>query len=54
MEHRLLGASGFSVPVLCLGTATFGGASEVLKIWGQTQAGEASRMVDHHRDRRAQ
>jgi len=46
MEHRLLGASGFSVPVLCLGTATFGGASDVLKIWGQTQVDEATRMVD--------
>jgi aryl-alcohol dehydrogenase-like predicted oxidoreductase len=46
MEHRLLGASGFSVPILCLGTATFGGASEVLKIWGQTQVDEATRMVD--------
>ena len=46
MEHRLLGASGFSVPVLCLGTATFGGASEQLKIWGQTQVDEATRMVD--------
>jgi aryl-alcohol dehydrogenase-like predicted oxidoreductase len=46
MEHRLLGASGFSVPVLCLGTATFGGAGEVLKIWGQTQVDEATRMVD--------
>jgi aryl-alcohol dehydrogenase-like predicted oxidoreductase len=46
MEHRLLGASGFGVPVLCLGTATFGGASEQLKIWGQTQVDEATRMVD--------
>jgi len=46
MEHRLLGASGFSVPVLCLGTATFGGASEILKIWGQTQVDEATRMID--------
>ena len=46
MEHRLLGASGFSVPILCLGTATFGGAGEVLKIWGQTQVDEATRMVD--------
>jgi aryl-alcohol dehydrogenase-like predicted oxidoreductase len=46
MEHRLLGASGFNVPVLCLGTATFGGASEQLKIWGQTQVDEATRMVD--------
>jgi hypothetical protein len=25
MEYRLLGASGFQVPVLSLGTATFGG-----------------------------
>jgi len=34
------------VPILCLGTATFGGAGEVLKIWGQTQVDEATRMVD--------
>src|SRR5260221_13771300 len=46
MEHRLLGASGFSVPVLCLGTATFGGATELLEIWRQQQVDEATRIVD--------
>ena len=37
MEQRLLGGSGFSVPVLCFGTATFGGGNEVFRAWGDTQ-----------------
>jgi aryl-alcohol dehydrogenase-like predicted oxidoreductase len=28
MEYRLLGASGLRVPVLTLGTGTFGGGTE--------------------------
>jgi hypothetical protein len=28
MEHRLLGGAGFSVPVLTMGTGTFGGTNE--------------------------
>src|SRR5262245_16572515 len=46
MEHRLLGGSGFKVPVLGLGTATFGGGSEFFRAWGDTQLKEATRLVD--------
>jgi len=46
MEHRLLGRSGLSVPVLSFGTATFGGASEHLRVWGATDVAEATRMID--------
>ena len=45
MEYRLLGRSGFSVPVLSFGTGTFGGKGG-LAGWGSTQADEATRMVD--------
>ena len=34
------------VPVLSLGTGTFGGTSEFFKRWGETDVAEASRMVD--------
>lgn len=46
MEHRLLGGSGLKVPVLSLGTATFGGAGEFFKAWGDTDTKESTRMVD--------
>jgi aryl-alcohol dehydrogenase-like predicted oxidoreductase len=46
MEHRQLGRSGLMVPVLSLGTGTFGGSNEFFQKWGRTQAGEARRMVD--------
>src|SRR6202522_227933 len=46
MEYRQLGASGFKVPVLCLGTGTFGGGNEFFKAWGSTDVAEASRLVD--------
>ena len=46
MEYRQLGASGFKVPVLTLGTGTFGGGNEFFKAWGGSDVAEASRLVD--------
>ncbi|WP_342358962.1 aldo/keto reductase [Terrarubrum flagellatum] len=46
MEQRLLGGTGFSVPVLSFGTATFGGGSEFLRAWGASDVKEATRLVD--------
>jgi aryl-alcohol dehydrogenase-like predicted oxidoreductase len=46
MEYRLLGASGFKVPVLSLGTGTFGGTNEFFKGFGTSDVDEAKRLVD--------
>jgi aryl-alcohol dehydrogenase-like predicted oxidoreductase len=46
MEYRQLGASGFKVPVLSLGTGTFGGGSDLFKAWGATDVAEATRLLD--------
>lgn len=46
MEYRLLGETGFMVPVLSLGTATFGGSNEFFKAWGSTDADGARSLVD--------
>ena len=45
MEYRQLGASGFKVPVLSLGTGTFGGQGS-FKGFGETDAAQATRLVD--------
>jgi len=46
MEYRQLGDSGFKVPVLSLGTGTFGGTNEFFKGFGTSGADEARRLVD--------
>ncbi len=46
MEFRTLGRSGLKVPVLSLGTATFGAGSEVFRAIGDSNVAEAIRLVD--------
>lgn len=46
MEYRQLGASGLKVPVLTLGTGTFGGTGELFTAFGTTGVEEATRLVD--------
>ena len=46
MEYRLLGGSGLKVPVLSLGTGTFGGGGELFRAWGASDVAEATRLVD--------
>jgi aryl-alcohol dehydrogenase-like predicted oxidoreductase len=45
MEFRQLGSSGFKVPALSMGTATFGGGNEFFKAWGETDAEGATRFI---------
>ena len=42
----MLGASGLKVPVLTLGTSTFGGSNEFFRALGTTGPAEARRLVD--------
>ena len=46
MEQRLLGGSGFKVPVLSLGTGTFGGGTDFFRAWGIDRRAGATRLVD--------
>lgn len=47
MEYRQLGGSGLKVPVLTMGTGTFGGSDNpFFKSWGASEAKEATRLVD--------
>ncbi|MCW1884988.1 aldo/keto reductase [Luteolibacter flavescens] len=46
MEQRLLGGSGLKVPVLTLGTGTFGGNGPLFSAWGNSQVEDARRLID--------
>jgi aryl-alcohol dehydrogenase-like predicted oxidoreductase len=46
MEFRQLGGSGFKVPVLCLGTGTFGAKNEAFRAFGACDVQEATKLVD--------
>jgi aryl-alcohol dehydrogenase-like predicted oxidoreductase len=46
MEYRQLGGSGLKVPVLTLGTGTFGGTGELFTAFGTSDVAEATRLVD--------
>src|SRR6266498_3690093 len=46
MDYRQLGRSGLRVPVLSLGTATFGGEGEFFRAFGTNDVAQARRLVD--------
>ncbi|TLD79873.1 aldo/keto reductase [Helicobacter sp. MIT 11-5569] len=45
MIYRRLGNSGLKIPVMTLGTATFGGVGDIFKAWGNTQLQEAKELI---------
>jgi aryl-alcohol dehydrogenase-like predicted oxidoreductase len=45
MEYRYLGRSGFRVPALSLGTATFGGKGDFFAAWGDTGLCSTTEML---------
>jgi aryl-alcohol dehydrogenase-like predicted oxidoreductase len=46
MEYRSLGNSSLKVPALSFGAGTFGGRGPLFSAWGDTDVGQAKRMVD--------
>lgn len=46
MDYRQLGSSGFRVPELSFGTATFGGTGPLFGAWGRSNETEARRLID--------
>jgi aryl-alcohol dehydrogenase-like predicted oxidoreductase len=46
MEYRVLGTSGFNVPVLSFGTGTFGANHPFFSKWGSSDVAHATRLVD--------
>ena len=46
MEYRQLGRSGLHIPVLSLGTGTFGGRGDFFKAWGETDIPQAKELID--------
>jgi aryl-alcohol dehydrogenase-like predicted oxidoreductase len=46
MEYRYLGGSGLRISALSYGTGTFGGRGELFSKWGDSDAAEATRLVD--------
>jgi aryl-alcohol dehydrogenase-like predicted oxidoreductase len=46
MEMRSLGGSSLKVPVLSLGTGTFGGEGPLFGAWGNTDVAGAKRLID--------
>src|SRR6202047_4809347 len=46
MEFRQLGGSGFKVPVLSLGTGTFGAGNDFFRAWGASDVKHATHLVD--------
>jgi aryl-alcohol dehydrogenase-like predicted oxidoreductase len=46
MEFRFLGRSGFKVPALGFGAGTFGGKGPLFSAWGNSDEGDARRLID--------